>query len=98
MRGPTIEVQVQALVGPVLAECVRQRTAFGVAKYGQRLEDNHQPDRAKSVHLVQELLDAAQYATWRGNHGMAEMLGVMADAVVAQDALTVEEIMAGGKQ
>lgn len=94
----TIEAQAQALLGPVLAEAVRQRTAAGIAKYGQRLDDNHQPDRAKAVHLAQELLDAIQYALWLGNERQAARLATEAEITAAVFGLTLEEIMEGGKQ
>lgn len=96
--NPTIEEQGRALLGPVLGEVLAQRTAAGVAKYGQRLDDNHQPDRAKAVHLVQELLDAVQYALWLGETRKAARLAAEAELTAGLHGLTAEEIMAGGKQ
>lgn len=94
----TIEGRARALLSPTLADCVQQRTAAGVAKYGQTLDDNHQPDRAKAVHLVQELLDAIQYALWLGDDGLAEMLAADTETIVLRHGLSTAEIMAGGKQ
>lgn len=94
----TIEAEVVRVLNPVLAKCLTQRTAAGVAKYGQRLEDNEQPVRAKAVHLVQELLDAAQYAAWLKCWAIVENLAVVANEVQTAYRLTAEEIMAGGKQ
>lgn len=94
----TIEQQARALLNPTLGECIRQRTEAGVAKYGQRLEDNPQPVRARLVHLVQELLDATQYALWAGEPDWADQLAVLAEDVQIRGQLTAEEIMAGGKQ
>ncbi len=93
----SIEDQARALLNPVLGECVRQRTAAGVAKYGQRLDDNHQPHRAKAVHLVQELLDASQYALWMGDSYWASEIALLANEVQATVGLSTEEIMSGGK-
>ena len=94
----TIEEQGRALLGPVLGSVLAQRTAAGVAKYGQRLDDNHQPDRAKAVHLVQEELDAMQYALWLGNRRKAARHATETEITAALYGLTAEEIMAGGKQ
>ncbi|MFK7601872.1 hypothetical protein ACI3L1_06635 [Deinococcus sp. SM5_A1] len=94
----TIEDQARAILSPVLGECIRQRTAAGVAKYGQTLDDNHQPRRAKIVHLVQELLDGVQYALWVGYPDIADRLASEADALADLFGLTAEEIMEGGKQ
>ncbi|WP_019008960.1 hypothetical protein [Deinococcus aquatilis] len=95
---PTIEDQARHLLNPVLGECVRQRTAAGVAKYGQRLDDNYQPHEAKAVHLVQELMDACQYALWMDLPGLASNLAAIANDVQSATSLTAEQIMAGGKQ
>lgn len=97
MTLPTIEEQACGLVGPVLAECIKQRTAAGISKYGQRLDDNHQPDRAKAVHLVQELLDATQYALWLEWDDMAGHTAALASNVTAYFELTASEIVRGGK-
>lgn len=94
----TIEDTGRALLGPVLAEVLKQRTAAGVAKYGQRLDQNHQPDRAKAVHLVQEELDAMQYALWLGNTRKAARHATEAEITAATYDLTLEEIMNGGKR
>ena len=97
MTSPTIEEQACGMVGTILADCIRQRTAAGVAKYGQRLDDNHQPDRAKAVHLVQEELDAMQYSLWLGNRRKAARHATEAMLTAALYGLTAEEIMQGGK-
>ena len=94
----TIEDQGRALLGSILGEVLAQRTAAGVAKYGQTLDQNHQPDRAKAVHLVQEELDAMQYALWLGNTRKAARHATEAEITVALYGLTVTEIMTGGKQ
>lgn len=95
----TIEDQAQALLeNPVLKEAVRRRAEAGVAKYGQRLEENHQPMKARAVHLVQELLDGCQYALWLGNSRAAARLATEADLTVALFGLTLTDIMEGGKQ
>jgi len=67
-------------------------------KYGQRLEDNHQPDRAKAVHLIQELLDAAQYAAWLERWFIAAEMTQTANRLQVEWGLSAAEIMAGGKQ
>ena len=93
----TIEEQARALLSPVLGECVRQRTEFGKAKYGQTLDHNHQSERAKVIHLMQELLDGVQYACWAGLSSYAWELAQMADDLRCTYNLTVEEIVSGGK-
>lgn len=93
----TIEEQVRALLNPVLGECVRQRTALGVKKYGQTLDHNHQPERAKAVHAVQEALDLAQYLLWMGRRGDAVAAAGLAVDLQECYGLTAEEIMTGGK-
>lgn len=95
--SPTIEAHACALLSSTLADVVRQRTALGVAKYGQRLDDNHQPSRARAVHLVQELLDAVQYALWLGDPRTASRCAGEAEVITRRYELTSEEIMAGGK-
>ncbi|ULH18252.1 hypothetical protein MF271_22565 (plasmid) [Deinococcus sp. KNUC1210] len=62
----TIAERIKKHLSPLLVAAVDTRTAEGLKKYGQLLDDNHKPDRAKAVHLLQELLDAAQYGTWHG--------------------------------
>jgi DNA-binding CsgD family transcriptional regulator len=97
--GPaTIEQKARALLNSTLGECVRQRTRAGVKKYGQTLDDNHQPDRAKAVHLLQELMDACQYAIWAELPDVAATAGRLANTVQKQFQLTADEIMKGGKQ
>ena len=94
----TIERLARDMLSPVLAECVKQRTALGSRKYGQRLDDNHQDDRAKAVHLLQEELDALQYALWLGDSCKARRYAAEAELTVARFGLTAEEIMTGGKR
>lgn len=94
----TIEDRVKAHLNPVLAECLTQRTAAGVAKYGQRLDDNEQNASAKAIHLIQELLDAAQYAMWIGDPLTMRQLTGMANEFQKIFHLTAEEITSGGKQ
>lgn len=93
----SIEQRAQALLTPTLAECVRQRTAAGVAKYGQTLDDNHQPMRARAVHLIQELLDGVQYALWCDDPATAEQCAALAAVYELRYGLSAEEIMQGGK-
>ncbi|MFC5846714.1 hypothetical protein [Deinococcus petrolearius] len=94
----TIEEQARALLNPVLGECVRQRTEAGVRKYGQTLDENEQPQREKAIHLIQELLDACQYALWMGHEYTATLCATIASDTQQTFKLTAEEIMAGGKQ
>lgn len=94
----TIEQRGQILVDPVLAACLHQRTINGIEKYGQRLDDNIQPDQAKAVHLVQELLDGVQYALWLGRMSTAKRLAAEANLIASEYQLTTAQIMAGGKQ
>lgn len=63
---PRIAQRVAAMLPPDLAPAVLERERIGVLKYGQYLDDNHQPQRARAVHLVQELLDAQAYLQWLG--------------------------------
>ena len=65
-RSQIAEEVKSALGSPLLRQVVDARVALGVKKYGQTLDDNEKPDRAKAVHLIQELLDAMQYVTWHG--------------------------------
>jgi hypothetical protein len=60
----TIADRVRPYLSPLLAQALDTRTAEGLRKYGQTLDNNHKPDRAKAVHLLQELIDASQYAEW----------------------------------
>lgn len=94
----TIEAQACELLHPVLAECVQQRTAAGVAKYGQRLEDNPQPERARIIHAVQEGLDMVQYLLWAGLPSYAYQVAEVVNELRGDFALNAEEVMAGGKQ
>lgn len=94
----TIEDRVKRHLNPVLAECLTQRTAAGVAKYGQRLEENDQPVKARVIHLIQELLDAAQYAEWIGDYYLMAFCAETTNIYQVQHALTAEEIMSGGKK
>ena len=93
----TIEDRARALLCPELAEAVRQRTEFGVRKYGQRLDDNHQPARAWLIHLVQETLDALQYALKADEALLAWEFAEIANDLQERHQLTAAEIMAGGK-
>ncbi|WP_295823197.1 hypothetical protein [uncultured Deinococcus sp.] len=93
----TIEDRACALLLPHLAVCVQQRTRLGIQKYGQRLDDNVQDVVSKAVHLVQELLDAVQYALWLDDDRLAMTLAAHANVVATTYALTTDEILAGGK-
>lgn len=94
----TIAEQASSLVGPVLATCIRERTRLGIAKYGQTLDDNDQPQRARAVHFVQEMLDGTQYALWLGDPSLAARCAIEAELVTRRYGLIAEEIMQGGKQ
>lgn len=94
----TIEAQACELLHPVLAECVQQRTAVGVAKYGQRLEDNPEPERARIIHAMQEGLDMVQYLLWAGLSAYASQVAEIVNELRGDFALNAEEIMVGGKQ
>lgn len=97
-RPLTIEDQARVLLGPELGECISQRTQLGIAKYGQRLDDNDQPERAFAIHLVQELLDGIQYALKMQRPDIAARLADEAEDLRDVYALQVAEIMAGGKR
>lgn len=99
MNGPEIDIEsrARAMLNPVLSDCVLQRTAIGVAKYGQRLDDNHQPERDKAIHFIQEQLDALQYALWMGEGKAAQTCANLAKQFQERHRLSAEEIMAGGK-
>lgn len=94
----TIEERACGMLSARLAACIRQRTQLGIRKYGQRLDDNPQPERAKAVHLVQELLDGMQYAIWLEDVGLAEDLAIRAEKIARKYRLTFTEIVEGGKQ
>lgn len=93
----TIEEQAREVLSPVLGECIRQRTEAGVRKYGQTLDDNHQPDRARVIHAVQEGLDMVQYLLWAGVTSYAYEVALLTNDLQGTFHLTAEEIMAGGK-
>lgn len=93
----TIEEQAREILNPVLGECVRQRTELGVKKYGQTLDDNHQSDRARIIHAVQEGLDMTQYLLWAGMTSYAYEVAAITNDLQGTFHLTADEIMAGGK-
>lgn len=85
--------RIRPMLSPLLAEALDTRTQEGLRKYGQTLDDNHKPDRAKAVHLLQELLDAAQYSEWLGAV-YAPLLCEIANEVAADfPDLTLEELL-----
>lgn len=96
--GDTIEEQAVNLLSLPLASCVRQRTAFGIEKYGQRLDDNHQEGRARAIHFIHEMLDGLQYALWDGDALSARQCANLAVRKQVEYQLSPAEIMAGGKQ
>lgn len=56
------------LLDPRLHAVIDTRTAEGLAKYGQTLVDaNVKSECERAAHLMQELLDAIQYAIWRAD-------------------------------
>ena len=71
------------LLDPRLHAVVDTRTAEGLAKYGQTLDDNLKSEREKVAHLMQELLDAIQYALWRTDPELALELADMANKLLA---------------
>lgn len=93
----TIEDRACALLHPELAQAVRQRTEFGIRKYGQRLDDNHQPMRAWLIHIIQEALDGCQYALRADEVALAGEFAEIANDLQERHQLTAAEIMAGGK-
>lgn len=81
--------QAKELLLPALHAVVDARTAEGVRKYGQTLDQNIKPQRAKVVHLLQEILDALQYVLWgaaedRQADVMCMQLAGMANALISQ--------------
>ena len=93
----TIEDQARELLSPVLRQCLRERTQAGVRKYGQRLDENDQPDRARIIHAVQEGLDMVQYLLWAGMSSYAYEVALLTNDLQGTFNLTADEIMAGGK-
>ena len=92
-----IERQSCAALDRVLAECVRQRTELGTKKYGQVLDDNPQPQAARDIHALQEMIDGVQYLYWAGRESFAYRLAELANELRAETGLSAAEIMAGGK-
>ncbi|ADY27801.1 hypothetical protein Deipr_2701 (plasmid) [Deinococcus proteolyticus MRP] len=99
---PRIAQRVAALLPPDLAPAVLERERLGVLKYGQYLDDNHQPQRARAVHLVQELLDGANYALWLASPIRSRLLAVLLAFLVKwlcrRYHLTAQDIIDGGKR
>lgn len=80
-----------------MGRALHHRVHVGLLKYGQVLDDNHQEQRAKMVHLVQEGLDAAQYAAWGGEGGEMEEQVAMVNRIARKYRLTAHDIAQGGK-
>ncbi|WP_407538897.1 hypothetical protein Q0M94_12025 [Deinococcus radiomollis] len=91
--------QAKALLLPKLHPVIDTRTSGGVKKYGQTLDQNIKPQRAKVVHLLQELLDALQYVLWGAvddeqSDVMASRLAGMANDLIRQyPDLTLNEML-----
>ena len=89
------------LLDPRLHAVVDTRTAEGLAKYRQTLDDNLKSEREKVAHLMQELLDAIQYALWQTDPELALRLAAMANELLASmpdltyEALTFKERHSG---
>ena len=98
MNRETIAVRCKRRLHPELAKALDTRTQLGIEKYGQRLDENDKPLRAKVIHLMQELLDAQQYAEWAGRDTDALELANIANDLQCEFDLAADEIVAGGKQ
>lgn len=95
------------LLDPRLHAVVDTRTAEGLAKYGQTLDADVKSRREKGAHLMQELLDAIQYAIWQADPerplsaSLARRLASMANELLASmpdltyEALTFKERHSG---
>lgn len=77
MTGPrsAIAERIKQFLVPALHPVVDARVEEGLRKYGQTLDDNVKPERAKAVHQLQELLDAMNYRAWRANDTVGERPG-----------------------
>ena len=49
---------------PDIQALINNQTRIGLEKYGQTLDDNEKDNKAKAVHIVQELIDTMQYFVW----------------------------------
>lgn len=59
-----IAERVKDLLNPALHPVVDARVEKGLQTYKMLLDDNVQPEVTKAVHLIEELLDSAQYTLW----------------------------------
>ena len=91
----TIADRLRPQLSPLLALALDTRTAEGLRKYGQTLDDNHKPDRAKTVHLLQEGLDLIQYAEWKrpGHPVIAALIPWLERSAAEVGDLTLDELL-----
>ena len=68
----SIAEHIKGYLLPALHPVVDARVEEGIKKYGQTLDDNVKPERAKAVHQLQELLDAMKYRRWRSTATVGE--------------------------
>lgn len=106
-RVSVIAETAKLLLDPRLHAVVDTRTAEGLAKYGQTLDADVKSRREKGAHLMQELLDAIQYAIWQADPerplsaSLARRLASMANELLASmpdltyEALTFKERHSG---
>ncbi|WP_261665252.1 hypothetical protein [Deinococcus sp. Marseille-Q6407] len=99
---PRIAQRVAARLPPDLAPAVLERERIGVRKYGQYMDDNHQPQRARAVHLVQEKLDGLNYSEWLAGPWwlrVFDWIDVLHVRLMARRyRLTAQDIIKGGKR
>lgn len=93
-QSPIAE-RVAALLTPQLQAALWHRVAAGHRKYGQLLDDNPAPTTERAVHLVQELLDGAQYAAWLDMPWLVIRLTTAANVVATIHLLTAEDVLDG---
>lgn len=70
-----IAEHIKGYLLPALHPVVDARVEEGIRTYGQTLDDNVKPERAKAVHQLQELLDAMKYRRWRSTATVGERPG-----------------------
>ena len=105
LSKPTIEQKAIAMLqgNAVLIEVLKSRNTYGLKKYGKSLDDNKIPFSSRAIHLIQELMDAGQYATWVSDYDktyleISEGLFSLAKHVQHDFCLTAQEIIDGGKK
>lgn len=93
-----IAERVAALYPADLAPAVMERERLGFFKYGQFLDQNHQPAKAKAVHAVQELMDFCNYSIWLGLWWPARIGAYLAVWLCRRYHLSAWDIVDGGKR